>query len=245
MLKLKLETLSAAARPSPARPTYLRWIDTGSGASETSDSEKTDTESYEIQLQHDFVSPDVASKPFLGGSQDSPGRPSLARKMTAQNFEPLRCLGKGTFGTVILVKQRETGRLFAQKQLKKASLVVRKKLIDQAKTERAILESVNRHAFVVKLFYAFQDHEKLYLILEYAQGGEVRQFTLLLLSGFTYDSNSFSTTWQWSVCFRRKLRPFTWRKWCLLWSIFTSLLASCIETSNRKTAFWMPTAIFF
>jgi serine/threonine protein kinase len=32
---------------------------------------------------------------------------------------------------------------------------------------------VNRHPFVVKLFYAFQDHEKLYLILEYGQGGEL------------------------------------------------------------------------
>jgi serine/threonine protein kinase len=52
-------------------------------------------------------------------------------------------------------------------------LTVHKRLIEQTKTERTILESVNRHPFVVKLFYAFQDHEKLYLILEYAQGGEL------------------------------------------------------------------------
>ncbi|KLU84139.1 AGC/RSK/P70 protein kinase [Magnaporthiopsis poae ATCC 64411] len=93
--------------------------------------------------------------------------------MTAEDFEPLRCLGKGTYGTVILVKQRTTGRLYAQKQFKKASLVVHKKLVEQTKTERQILESVNRHPFVVKLYYAFQDHEKLYLILEYGQGGEL------------------------------------------------------------------------
>ena len=173
ILKLKLETLSLGARPSPPRTTSLRRIDTGSGTSETSDSERTETESYEIQLQHDFVSPDVLTKPLFTDPIDSLGRPSLARKMTAEDFDTLRCLGKGTFGTVNLVKQRETGRLFAQKQLKKASLVLRKKLIEQAKTERAILESVNRHPFVVKLFYAFQDREKLYLILEYAQGGEL------------------------------------------------------------------------
>ena len=46
-------------------------------------------------------------------------------------------------------------------------------LIAQTKTERAILESINSHPFVVKLYYAFQDQEKLYLILEYAQGGEL------------------------------------------------------------------------
>jgi serine/threonine protein kinase len=93
--------------------------------------------------------------------------------MTSEEFEPLRCLGKGTYGTVLLVKQRATGRLYAQKQLKKASLVVHKKLVEQTKTERQVLESVNRHPFVVKLFYAFQDLEKLYLILEYGQGGEL------------------------------------------------------------------------
>jgi serine/threonine-protein kinase Psk1 len=93
--------------------------------------------------------------------------------MTAADFEPLTCLGKGAFGTVLLVRHKATGRLYAQKQLRKATLTVRKKLVEQTKAERAILEIVNRHPFVVKLFYAFQDHEKLYLILEYAQGGEL------------------------------------------------------------------------
>jgi serine/threonine protein kinase len=93
--------------------------------------------------------------------------------MTSDDFEQLRCLGKGTYGTVLLVKQRGTGRLYAQKQFKKASLVVHKKLVEQTKTERQILESVNKHPFVVKLFYAFQDQEQLYLILEYGQGGEL------------------------------------------------------------------------
>ncbi|KHJ34103.1 putative serine threonine-protein kinase psk1 [Erysiphe necator] len=89
------------------------------------------------------------------------------------DFQSIRCLGKGTFGIVHLVKQHTTGRLYAQKQFKKASLTLHERLIQQTKTERTILESVKRHPFVVKLFYAFQDDEKLYLILEYAQGGEL------------------------------------------------------------------------
>ena len=136
-----------------------------------SDSSDLASTSYEVNLEHDFASEidperNAFTSPLEGGL-----RPN--RKMTSEDFEQLRCLGKGTYGTVLLVKQRTTGRLFAQKQFKKASLVVHKKLVEQTKTERQILESVNRHPFVVKLFYAFQDCEKLYLILEYGQGGEL------------------------------------------------------------------------
>ncbi|KAJ4421028.1 hypothetical protein N0V85_000373 [Neurospora sp. IMI 360204] len=147
-----------------------------SGTSSGDETASVATESYEINLEHDFaVDGNVATT--IGSTEaveiGTDGGVARSQKMTADDFEPLRCLGKGTYGTVLLVKQRTTGRLFAQKQFKKASLVVHKKLVEQTKTERQILESVNRHPFVVKLFYAFQDQEKLYLILEYGQGGEL------------------------------------------------------------------------
>ncbi|KAK4449347.1 kinase-like domain-containing protein [Podospora aff. communis PSN243] len=156
-------------RPSrmAMRSNSHRYSNSGSGDDTSSEA----TTSYEIELENDFVCDgrDIDESAPLDGSEVAHPR----QKMTAGDFEPLRCLGKGTYGTVLLVKQRGTGRLYAQKQLKKASLVVHKKLIEQTKTERQILESVNRHPFVVKLFYAFQDQEKLYLILEYGQGGEL------------------------------------------------------------------------
>ena len=138
-----------------------------------SDSDKTETDTYVVPLEHDFISSDVFSKANPSNGDETCDRSSINRKMTSSDFEPMTCLGKGTYGTVLLVKQRATGRLYAQKQLRKASLTVHKKLVEQTKTERVILESVNRHPFVVKLYYAFQDREKLYLILEYAQGGEL------------------------------------------------------------------------
>ena len=142
------------------------------GSDTASEMDFPEIESYEVPLETDFISQDIENP------SDDPLAPrmdidSIHRKMTAQDFTPLTCLGKGSFGTVHLVKQRVTGRLFAQKMFRKASLTVQKTLIEQTKTERVILESVNRHPFVVKLYYAFQDQEKLYLILEYAQGGEL------------------------------------------------------------------------
>lgn len=153
---------------------------TPSAASVYSDSDQTEIlTSYEIPLDQDFVSSDAVQPETLDDrNADVPGmnpdlRSQLCRKMTAEDFVPILCLGKGSFGTVLLVRHVVTGKLYAQKQFRKASLTVHKKLVEQTKTERTILESVNRHPFVVKLFYAFQDHEKLYLILEYAQGGEL------------------------------------------------------------------------
>jgi serine/threonine protein kinase len=170
---------------------------TPSNASVYSDSDETEIlTSYEVPLEHDFVSADAAAdeKEQEERSQiplNGPDvRNQLCRKMTTDDFEPLLCLGKGSFGTVLLVRHALTGKLYAQKQFKKASITVHKKLVEQTKTERMILESVNRHPFVVKLFYAFQDHEKLYLILEYAQGGEL--FTHLAMERmFDEDSAAF------------------------------------------------------
>ncbi len=179
-LKLQLDALNGESGQDRRISLKSLGSPKGHGSSATSvmseqrsDGDKTEMDSYEVPLEHDFVSPDAAPKPCFRAIEGGLRQDSMARKMAAVDFEPLTCLGKGTFGTVLLVKQRATGRLYAQKQFRKASLVVHKKLVEQTKTERAILESVNRHPFVVKLFYAFQDDEKLYLILEYAQGGEL------------------------------------------------------------------------
>ncbi len=171
-LKAQLEALNLGRRAaSPMRAPPMARVASGFSSTASmsgveSDSDRTEMESYEIDLVEDF-SIDTVSK---SNTMLSSG---VSRKMTAEDFEPLMCLGKGSYGTVLLVRQRATGRLFAQKQFKKASITVHKKLIEQTKTERNILESVNRHPFIVNFYYAFQDQEKLYLILEYAQGGEL------------------------------------------------------------------------
>jgi serine/threonine protein kinase len=171
-LKAQLESLNLTAREdSPLKGVAMSRVASQLSSNTSmsgldSDSDRTEMESYEVDLVEDF-SMDAASKTSTMLNS------GMSRKMTAEDFEPLMCLGKGSYGTVLLVRQRATGRLFAQKQFKKASITVHKKLIEQTKTERSILESVNRHPFIVNLYYAFQDHEKLYLILEYAQGGEL------------------------------------------------------------------------
>ncbi|KAJ5095533.1 Serine/threonine-protein kinase psk1 [Penicillium alfredii] len=193
-LKLQLDSLSLNGSQTAVSNGHCSEVT--SNASVNSDSDNTEVlTSYEVPLEHDFVSADAEEEKSETTAADVAGpdadmRNKLCRKMTAGDFEPLLCLGKGSFGTVLLVRHVVTGKLYAQKQFRKASLIVHKKLVEQTKTERTILESVNRHPFVVKLFYAFQDHEKLYLILEYAQGGEL--FTHLAMERmFDEDAAAF------------------------------------------------------
>jgi serine/threonine-protein kinase Psk1 len=70
------------------------------------------------------------------------------------------------------VKHKQTGRLYAQKQLKKVTMVVNTKNYERTLTERTILEKVS-HPNIVKLYYALQDFDKVYLFLEYLEGGEL------------------------------------------------------------------------
>ena len=182
-LRMKLDALNTEFSPlTPAleRVSILRSEAPSSPGTQstavTSDGESSDLTSYEVPLNEEYVSSEALKEDEALGAIDIEVS-ETPHKMAAEDFEPLSCLGKGSYGTVLLVRQKKTGRLYAQKQFKKASLKVHKHLIEQAKTERDILESINSHAFVVKLYYAFQDHAKLYLILEYAQGGEL--FTYL------------------------------------------------------------------
>lgn len=121
--------------------------------------------SYEVDINEAFVS-----------SSLNAGRRFYTPKL--DDFEPIKVLGQGSYGKVLLMRERATGRLFAQKQLKKASLVinetneVHKKNYERTLNEKNILEQVN-HPNIVKLYYAFQDHDKVYLILEYLDGGEL------------------------------------------------------------------------
>ena len=199
-LKMQLDALSVSGSMPGSRAASQTRSKLGgsstpssmvSGGSDQASDDGSELCSYEVEIDQDFVSASVDEK---SKSHSMMCRDQLAsqiyRKMNSEDFTILKCLGKGSYGTVWLVKQNATGRLYAQKQFKKASITVTKKLVEQTKTERSILESVNRHPFIVNLYYAFQDREKLYLILQYASGGELFHH-LAMEKFFTEDVAAF------------------------------------------------------
>ncbi|EDV29862.1 uncharacterized protein TRIADDRAFT_19422 [Trichoplax adhaerens] len=97
-------------------------------------------------------------------------------KVGPENFELLKVLGTGAYAKVFLVKKRtgfDTGKLFAMKVLKKATIIQKAKTTERTMTERSILEAVRESPFIVTLHYAYQTDSKLHLILDYVSGGEL------------------------------------------------------------------------
>eukprot|EP01083_Nonionella_stella_P043121 116394_1 len=93
------------------------------------------------------------------------------RKLTVNDFEFLKVVGKGSFGKVMMVRKRDDQKIYAMKVLKKKALVKRKQVI-HTQTERRVLSGID-NPFIVSLRYAFQSEAKLYMILDFFNGGEL------------------------------------------------------------------------
>ncbi|WVQ70619.1 hypothetical protein IAR50_000139 [Cryptococcus sp. DSM 104548] len=110
------------------------------------------------------------------------------RKVDVRAFEMGRVIGHGAFGVVRIAREREGGRLVAMKQLRKADML-QKSQEGHVKAEKDLLASASSShppplanlpassapapSRIVQLFYAFQDTDHLYLVLEYMGGGDL------------------------------------------------------------------------
>lgn len=98
------------------------------------------------------------------------------QRLSMEDFEPLRLIGKGAFGEVRICRDRSTGKLVAVKKLQKSEMV-RRGQVDHVRAERNVLAEVRHHS-IVRLLYSFQDEEFLFLVMEYLPGGDM--MTLLI-----------------------------------------------------------------
>ncbi|KAJ8687862.1 hypothetical protein QAD02_023657 [Eretmocerus hayati] len=93
------------------------------------------------------------------------------KKVTLENFEFLKVLGKGTFGKVILCREKATGHLYAIKILRK-EVIIRKDEVAHTLTENRVLRTTS-HPFLISLKYSFQTADRLCFVMEYVNGGEL------------------------------------------------------------------------
>ncbi|KAH8735446.1 hypothetical protein BGZ61DRAFT_341241 [Ilyonectria robusta] len=116
----------------------------------------------------DFVMKPPPS-PRLGPNQAPPQpRPT---QPSIKDFEIIKPISKGAFGSVYLSKKKSTGEYFAIKVLKKADMVA-KNQVGNVKAERAIMMWQGESEFVAKLYWTFSSKDYLYLVMEYLNGGD-------------------------------------------------------------------------
>ncbi len=93
------------------------------------------------------------------------------KKMKVDDFTILKVIGRGSYGKVLLVKKNDSDEILAMKILKKKEMIIRNQVL-HIKNERKIMEIID-HPFIIKLKYAFQNRQKLYLLTDFCPGGEL------------------------------------------------------------------------
>ncbi|CRG91758.1 serine/threonine-protein kinase RIM15 [Talaromyces islandicus] len=116
------------------------------------------------------ISPHLSS---VSQPQPRPAPPSI------KDFEIIKPISKGAFGSVYLSKKKSTAEYFAIKVLKKADMVA-KNQVTNVKAERAIMMWQGESDFVAKLYWTFSSKEYLYLVMEYLNGGDCASLVKIL-----------------------------------------------------------------
>jgi ribosomal protein S6 kinase beta len=128
-----------------------------------------DMKNSTVDLEQDEAEPTVTTHVETETSAAISG--GQKQKLGPEDFELLRVVGQGAFGKVFQVRKRDTGEVFAMKVMKKER-ILEKSHGEYVRAERNALTAVV-HPYIVTLRYSFQTSRKLYLVLDFINGGHL------------------------------------------------------------------------
>ena len=107
-------------------------------------------------------------------------------KVTIDDFRIIKLISSGAYSRVFLAQKRATGDLYAVKAMRKHDLAY-KNMMEQVIAERdALIAAAN--PFTIKLYYSFTSARHVYLVTEYANGGDL--YSLLTQLGRLSETNA-------------------------------------------------------
>ncbi|SPO26517.1 probable serine/threonine protein kinase B-related Ukb1 [Ustilago trichophora] len=98
-----------------------------------------------------------------------------SNKVTVDDFEMIRVLGKGCAGKVLLVRHTSSRGLYAMKSIHKRHVLAHQEL-QHTLTEQSVLKRMAKDVldpFVVRLWWSFHDRNNLYLVMDFHPGGDL------------------------------------------------------------------------
>ena len=131
-----------------------------------------------------------------------PNKLSISPRLNLDDFCLLYPIGRGGFGRVWKVRlkrqynskisdirlQKNKSRIFAMKEISKAKISL-KKSIKSVANERKFLEKFQFN-LLCNMYYAFQDDDTLYIIMDYLSGGDLR-YMICRRNFFTEEETKF------------------------------------------------------
>ncbi|XP_025033525.1 protein kinase C zeta type isoform X2 [Python bivittatus] len=132
--------------------------------------EETDGISYiSSTRKHDNIKDDSEElKPVIDGMDGI----KISQGLGLQDFDLIRVIGRGSYAKVLLVRLKKNDQIYAMKVVKK-ELVHDDEDIDWVQTEKHVFEQASSNPFLVGLHSCFQTTSRLFLVIEYVNGGDL------------------------------------------------------------------------
>lgn len=118
----------------------------------------------------DIISEEVESDSLSYHSTVDPSS-NQPRYNVRSRYEFVKTLGKGTYGKVKLAIEKDTGRKYAVKTIRK-DRIKGKKDMRHIRREMKIMSSLH-HPNIIQIHEVFENHDKIVIVMEYAPEGEL------------------------------------------------------------------------
>lgn len=97
--------------------------------------------------------------------------------LNISDYQLVRTIGLGSLARVHLAQHRHSQKYYALKVLKKSHLIDYKQ-VDHVKNELQLIQKVQPHPFIPQVYGITQDQGRLFLLLEFIEGGDL--FSLIV-----------------------------------------------------------------